>query len=352
MKRWLGLVGLALWVPLVWADYLPIVRKDAPQTYIVKKGDTLWDISSYFLDNPWLWPKLWHANSYIKNPHLIYPGDRLRLRWVKGQPQLVLDRGKAQVKLTPKMRIASSPITTLHDSLMFPYLAEDKLLSAQSLENVARVIGSSDGRSYMAPGDTIWVDSVLDGGSEWWIYRINETFTREGEGTKHQVMALQEVAKARVKAIDKERSLLRLTQLRQEIHQNDLVLPAPIDTRSLNMSFAPTVAPSQLQAQVVGSISGQQYMASKQVIILDRGHLDNFEPGQVFKLYRDGADISGPKGEYAYHDSRFSGAEQQLKHIEVGEVMVLRPYEYFSLAVVTKSFEPFKAGVVALPPTY
>lgn len=45
--------------------------------YIIVKGDTLWDICDRLLDNPWYWPKLWKLNTYIENPHLIYPGDKL-----------------------------------------------------------------------------------------------------------------------------------------------------------------------------------------------------------------------------------------------------------------------------------
>ena len=60
-----------------------------PDVYYVKQGDTLWDISSSFLDSPWQWPELWHVNQEIENPHLIYPGDVIRLVYVDGKPRLM-----------------------------------------------------------------------------------------------------------------------------------------------------------------------------------------------------------------------------------------------------------------------
>ena len=68
------------------------LNKEAPKTYIVEKGDTLWDISIIFLEQPWLWPKLWRLNPEISNPHLIYPGDILKLVYdEKGEPMLVIE---------------------------------------------------------------------------------------------------------------------------------------------------------------------------------------------------------------------------------------------------------------------
>ncbi len=70
-----------------------VLREGVPETYVVQKGDTLWDISAHFLRDPWVWPEIWQVNPQIENPHLIYPGDIIRLVMIDGQPRLILDRG-------------------------------------------------------------------------------------------------------------------------------------------------------------------------------------------------------------------------------------------------------------------
>ena len=83
------------------------INDDAPTTYIVKKGDTLWDISSVFLNQPWLWPKLWRLNPEIKNPHLIYPGDTISLIFDEnGEPQLLLKQVKVNQVINGHLRFS------------------------------------------------------------------------------------------------------------------------------------------------------------------------------------------------------------------------------------------------------
>ncbi|MEJ2657527.1 MAG: LysM peptidoglycan-binding domain-containing protein [Desulfobacterales bacterium] len=71
-------------VSLFGQETTKTVKYEAGFYYTVQKGDTLWDLSSRFSDNPWLWPNLWGENHQIPNPHWIYPGERIRLFQLKG----------------------------------------------------------------------------------------------------------------------------------------------------------------------------------------------------------------------------------------------------------------------------
>ena len=118
---WLRIVLLVLLSMGGWAwakaPQLNVID-GAPSVYTVKKGDTLWDISGHFLENPWLWPELWKVNDYIKNPHLIYPGDKIYLVWVDGKPQLQLKR-TILCKLEPGDRLQfAGPICPFGDNIL------------------------------------------------------------------------------------------------------------------------------------------------------------------------------------------------------------------------------------------
>ncbi len=48
--------------------------------YVIQPGDTLWSISTRFLNDAYAWPQLWSLNDYITNPHWIYPGNKIYFR--------------------------------------------------------------------------------------------------------------------------------------------------------------------------------------------------------------------------------------------------------------------------------
>nr|WP_228767442.1 LysM peptidoglycan-binding domain-containing protein [Vibrio hibernica] len=132
------------------------IKDNAPQTYTVKKGDTLWDISALFLDSPWLWPRLWQVNPDINNPHLIYPGDKLTLTWRNGQPLLSL---KPMKKIGPHVRKQDKEaISTVDNGLIRPYLKSDQLLTEDRKSSALRVLGTSEGRKFLSGNERIYID--------------------------------------------------------------------------------------------------------------------------------------------------------------------------------------------------
>ena len=131
------------------------IKQGAPEAYVVVKGDTLWDISAMYLDSPWLWPRLWQVNPEIENPHLIYPGDKLSLVWINGEPVLSL---KPVIKLSPKIRVSEKKaVPTVNEGLVLPYLQSDRLVEQQDIQSAQRVLGTSDGKRFLSGEDRLFI---------------------------------------------------------------------------------------------------------------------------------------------------------------------------------------------------
>ena len=330
------------------ADELSL-KPNHPSSYTVKKGDTLWDISALFLDSPWLWPKLWKLNSYIENPHLIYPGDRLTLSWLDGQPVLSLKPFK---KLSPKIRtVEKSPLPTVSPALIVPYLNSDKLIDQFTFEHAFHVLGTHDGRRYLSAQDPVYVDGVLEH-ERWGIYRVVSEFERRHEQNVAQAYALKQIATAALVTQHDNFSQLAITTLNQEVQVNDLVLPMThTQPESLTNRFSPSPAPFGLHTSILGSIDGGKYMAINQVVVVDRGSEDGLVQGNMFVLKEPSTAVGGGKGKYAYQtDTNGDSKAIQFPSRRVGELMVIRPYQQFSLALITKSTVPVSQHIMAVSP--
>src|SRR5210317_909251 len=133
-KKLLGMIFAALITSSLFAADVAL-NPNHPDRYVVVKGDTLWDISSLFLRDPWFWPEIWYVNPQIDNPHLIYPGDILTLVYVDGKPQLRMSRGYPTVDMSPQIRVESleNAIPTIPLDIIRPFLTRVIVADAEEL---------------------------------------------------------------------------------------------------------------------------------------------------------------------------------------------------------------------------
>ncbi|OEE00327.1 LysM peptidoglycan-binding domain-containing protein [Vibrio cyclitrophicus] len=321
------------------------IRQDAPQVYVVVKGDTLWDISTMYLDSPWLWPRLWQVNPEIENPHLIYPGDKLSLVWINGEPVLSL---KPVIKLSPKIRVSEKKaVPTVNEGLVLPYLQSDRLVEQQDIQSAQRVLGTSDGKRFLSGEDRLFISGKQQY-PKWGIYRAVETYQRQLP--QASMTSLRLVATARLKEVDAEFSRLQIETQLQEVLLNDLVLPElGVDQVKLSTTFYPAPSAAGQFANILGSLDGSQYSAKNQVVVINKGSQDNLRQGSMFTLSENGAVVFGKQGEYSYKESAASD-KVQLPSTSLGSLMVIRPYEYFSLALITQSSKPVSNDILAVSP--
>ncbi|WP_198301208.1 LysM peptidoglycan-binding domain-containing protein [Vibrio tarriae] len=319
------------------------LKPNAPTTYTVVKGDTLWDISALYLDSPWLWPRLWQVNPEIDNPHLIYPGDKLTLFWRDGQPVLSL---KPMRKLSPQVRVLEKQaVPTVQEGLVLPYLQSDRLMAKTALQDSVRVIGSNDGRQYLTKQEQLYISGVQTE-KKWGIYREVAQYQRDDE----VMVALRLVAVGELAMTGGNFSGLSLQEQNQEILANDIALPeVDLEELQLSTTFYPQPAPTGSEAHILGSLEGSQYAGQNQVVVIDQGSSDGVAQGSMFELYQAGVKVNGKQGQFTYQ-AEGSDADVQLPSTKVGTLMVIRPYERFSLALITNSSAPISIEVLALSP--
>ena len=123
------------------------LRPDHPDSYVVKRGDTLWDIAGRFLQRPWLWPEIWQANPQIKNPHLIYPGDVISLAYTD----------RVGLQAGPR---TDSPVSAVPLAEIEPFLKDLRVVD--SLDGLPYVVGLEEDRMRGSNGQVAYI-SGLDG---------------------------------------------------------------------------------------------------------------------------------------------------------------------------------------------
>ncbi|NTV12108.1 MAG: LysM peptidoglycan-binding domain-containing protein [Zoogloea sp.] len=174
--------GVAALLPLAAAAAPASLADNAPDSYIVRRGDTLWAISGRFLKNPWQWPQVWKLNQdQIRNPHLIYPGQVVVLD--RNGPTLSLGRQIGDKPLYEKRfpqiysSAAEKPIPSIPQQAIEPFLTEPLVVQEEEDSNAAVIIGTEDGRVYTGAGDTVFAKNLTPGVPLWHVYRKAKPIT-------------------------------------------------------------------------------------------------------------------------------------------------------------------------------
>ncbi len=426
-----ALVMAAALMPAVAAADTVTVKADHPDRYIVQKGDTLWDISGRFLKQPWLWPEVWEANPQIENPHLIYPGDEVTLRYRDGRPILTVGRrvGKGTVRLSPEVRVQDldTAIPTIPIDVIQQFLSRPRVVTEEQIDGAPYVV--SVGREALTgkPGKKIYARGISGKtGDKFSVYRKGPAYLvpKEGaadpvsargrglismwggDGTETPPRGRESLAsmwdvygdgRGRGKTVvSEDREILGY----EAIHIADAVLersgdPAtmivtstkrellggdrlfPIVDEEISSNFMPRAPSSDVNGQIISVVDGVSQIGQYQIVVLNLGQRDGIKIGNVMAVYQRGDVIedfyakpasdedmamegsnSRPTREGKNELERFyvavddmvvdgynrltgkSGSGKRTVRLpdeRAGTVMVFRPYENFSYALVMEA---------------
>ncbi len=345
------LVLVNLTVFPVYADVVN-VKDSAPSSYTVKKGDTLWDISNLFLSQPWLWPELWRSNTQIENPHLIYPGDILRLKWENGRPVLELVRNKDTLVLSPGARVLQkpSPISVLPWQTIAPYISNDSLMDAQEYQILPTLLGDRAGTPRFASKDYVLTHKLPKPDADYQVVRKErEVYDSMGKMLGVQVSHLSDVSIS--KTLSDERHVVRIESSNREAMLGDKLLPVKRKKpRDLKLKAA-----TRQTGELVGNINGNSLIGKRDVVIINLGKR-HVKPGTVFGIYKQGPDIEyEERPSYVLTRSSIMDIFSTKKTVEqpaykVGELIVVKNFEHASYAWVTQTSEHLVGGELIAKP--
>jgi hypothetical protein len=327
-KKLFGIVIAALLAGSLFAADV-VLNPEHPDRYVVVKGDTLWDISSMFLRDPWLWPEVWYVNPQIANPHLIYPGDILTLVYVDGKPQLRMTRGYPTVNMSPQIREESldKAIPTIPIDSIKQFLTRAIVVGEGELDSAPYVVQSADEHVVTGAGDRVYVRGI-EGDNEplYDIYEPGPAYIDPDSGELLGYQALY-VGNGPVQQFGDPATLL-LSETTREVRVGDRLLPM-MRTRAVS-HFQPHAAPPETEGRIMSVIDGVTEIGQYDVVAINRGTREGMETGHVLKIYQAGKvindTISGKRND-----------KVKLPDEEAGILMVFNVFEKVSFGLVMEA---------------
>jgi len=316
----------------------PVLNPRHPESYVVQRGDTLWDIASMFLRDPWYWPEIWQINPQVENPHLIFPGDILSLAYLDdGRPVIQLERGPVVEggggfeRLSPRVR--SEPleeaILTIPYETIAAFLSRPRVIDEDALDDLPYVVAHREGLMGSA-GRDVYVRGVDDAavGS---VFNVVERGEELVDPDTNDVLGYQGiyVGQGRLDR-DGDPGTLRMTESVREVVVGNYLMDEE-DVVPLN--FLPRAPDTQVDGRIISVLSGVSLIGQYAVVVINRGSDAGLEPGHVLRAYQTGRTIRDTqRGAF--------GQKVRLPDEPAGTMMVFRTSERLSYALVMDATTP------------
>lgn len=307
------------------------LREDAPLRYVVRKGDTLWDIAQHFLRDPWQWPELWFGNSQVRNPHQIYPGDVLTLVSVDGRTRLVSD-GPLE-RLSPRIReealdasLPAIPIEAIRNFLRGP-----RLVTLEETQRAPYIVAFVDERLAVGANNDVYVKNLAQPiAYNYAVIRVGEPY-RDPDTRKLLGYEAIPTGEAELRTPDApvgSTAVMRVTKSSREVLIADRLLP--IEAESFDANFYPHAPLSPVDGRIISVFDGLSQISQYQIVALNRGSEHGVDPGTVLDILQTGRVVPDP----------YSRKAVALPDQYAGVLMVFKVTPQLSYALVMNAIRP------------
>lgn len=361
MKSFIRIIALFVASAAVLPAYASvIIKQSAPSDYTVQDGDTLWDIATLYLNKPWQWPELWRNNTYIENPHLIYPGDKIRLLFNEnGIPELVLTKGeriaKKEIRLSPRSRKQikeQTVIPLISWSLVQHHIDNDSVMTPESYAGLPYLLGDQEGGVRYANGDI-----VLTKSSQQQFANQFTVIRKQGEvlDSDGNLLGIKVRHVADAKALDtslRNEILINVMNSNFEAKRGDKLASTSNPTPEDDIRLEP--ATTQL-GRIVDSLQQHSLLGKYDAVVLDLGKSE-VHRGLVMGIYMQGPAIVD--GETPYYqkigqsslDSSLWKDTVEQPALKVGELIIFATFDKTSFGLVTSSTNIIRHGAIVAKP--
>ena len=324
-----------------------LIRPDAPRSYTVKRGDTLWDIASLFLKDPWLWPEVWIINPQVQNPHLIYPGDTLALAYgANGSPQIRLTSGGA-ARLNPRLR--SSPldgaIPTLPYSSIAAFLSKPSVLTKDQIRKAPSVLAFREKHVIAGAGNDIYVRNLnAPVSARFSVVHVGDPIRDPETGDVLGYEGIYTATASVTTTTNPAKALL--SDSARETLEGDKLIIADSETP---LNFVLSAPPENLKGRIISVIDGTELIGQYQVVVINRGTRHGVVPGNVMAIDQAG-DLVQDRANPGFGSKLGFGKKVRLPDERSGTLLVFRTFDRLSYGlVVGASSEIHVADVVRNP---
>lgn len=300
-----------------------------PERYVVRKGDTLWDISAMFLRDPWYWPEIWYANPQVRNPHLIFPGDVLTLVYMDGRPRLILERGVVErgdrERLEPAIRAESldDAIFTIPYDRIAAFLSRPTVLDKDTIDRAPYILTSRRGHLVHGSQTEVYVrGAAFDEQDAYSVMHVGEPLRDPDNG---RVLGYQGiyVGEGRITR-GGDPATLYLSATSREALNGDKLLPVETD---FPLRFVPRAPERDVEGRIIHVLDGVSLVGTYQIVTLNRGARHGLEPGHVLSVWQAGESVR----------DRFAREQVQLPDEYAGHLMIFRSYDELSYGLIMQA---------------
>lgn len=306
----------------------------APDEYVVKEGDTLWDIASTFLRDPWYWPEVWYVNPQIENPHLIYPGDVLALVSIDGQQRITTVRGSTY-RLSPQARV--TPLTESIASIPYDqissFLSKGLVLERSQVQQLPYILATRGDHLVASAGNDVYIrgGAPAPTGTRYSVVHVGDELRDpdDNDVLGYQGIYVGEGALSR----GGDPATVSLTDTNREALNGDRLVP---ETMEIPLTFFPKAPDVNVEGRIISVVDGVSLIGSYQVVVLNRGTRNGLAPGDVLTVYQAGEEVVDRYAGGAFLGVG-GGEKVTLPDEEAGTVMVFKVYDRIGYALVMEA---------------